>query len=878
MMNARAIRVLGLAAAVLFLGCEERVVAPADVARVELDPEVLTLRVGGTSRFQASIFDGQGNALRGRDVAWSIEDGSVGAVAEDGTVIGTAIGQTRVIARSGGQQGTATLRVTSNTVASVEVVPAEAAVEFGSTRAFDVVVRATDGTTIPDREATWSTQASSVATVDADGTVTGVGIGATTISANVDGVVGEATVAIVAPTLTGLSVQPSAVALQVGQQRQLTAVGRKDDGTDVPGLPVAWRSLDPDVATVDEAGLVTAVGKGEARIEAGFGRFVGAATVTVSPIPAAGIDVQPDAPAILVNDTLRLTATVRAADGTVLDRTPNWSSTEPSVASVSSTGLVRGLASGFSYVVAELDGARDSALVRVALRPIAAVVVLPSEITLSVGGTGQLTAQVISDDGTQQTREITWSSANPNIATVDGSGVVTARAAGVAVIRATAGGVTGTAVVNVDPPPITSIDVRPSTVELEIGGSASLTAVGIAENGTEVTGLGVSWRSSNTAVATVNSSGTVSAVAAGTAQIIASAQGVEGSATVTVRGPAGATSISIEGGNFSLATGASRQLSAVLREADGDVFSGSISWSTKSAAIATVSSSGLVRAVAPGETYIVATHQQLRDSVRVTVTASPIVSLVVRPSSLSLAAGATGTLSAVGIRQNGEEVTGLSVTWSTGNSAIATVSSSGVVTAQGAGTTQIQAAYQGLTGSASVTVAASSVPATIDISGSNFSLQVGQTRALSATVRNAAGDVIDADVAWSSSNGGVAGVADGTVTAVGAGTAYIVAVAGAARDSVQVTVTAPAGSVATVEVLPSSATIEKDKEIQLRATVRDAAGNELNRTVTWATNQNNIVNVSSSGRVKGKREGTAVVTATVDGVTGSATITVVDDD
>lgn len=680
--------------------------SPADVAVIELAPEVLSIPVGRSSRFEANLFDAQGNLLSGRSVQWSLEDGSVAALADDGTVIGTDIGQTRVIASAEGRQGTATLRVTSNTVATVEVVPADAAVEFGASREFSVVVRATDGTTLTDREPTWATGSEAIATVSEDGVVTGVGLGETTVVAEVDGVTGEAQVAIVAPALASLRVEPAALSVQVGQQQRVRAVGVKPDGSDVVGLPVAWRSANPDIGTVDAEGLVTATGEGETRIEAAFGGLVGSATLTATPIPAASIDVEPDAPTLLVRDTLRLSATVRGADGAVLDRVPAWSSSAPGSATVDAGGLVTGVDPGTAWIVAQLDGVRDSARVTVELRPVATVVVQPSESNIRVDETIQLSARVLADDGTVYHRDVAWSSADPDIATIDATGVVTGERTGTATIRARVDGVTGTAVVHVDPPPIVSLDVRPSSLELEPGETATLAAVGITAGGEEVSPGAVSWSSGDGAVATVSGAGTVTAVAQGTTRVTASAQGVSGSATVEVGPP-------------------------------------------------------------------------------------PIVSLRVEPPSVQLLSGQQRTLTAIGTTAGGDEVTDLDVDWRSSNILVAPVNGNGRVSAILPGTATITAEAQGVEGTATVSVSALTGATRIDIVGGGFSLAVGETRVVSARLRDADGDNFSGSISWTSTNGGVASVSsNGLVRAIAPGSEYIVANHEQLRDSVQVTVTA----------------------------------------------------------------------------------------
>ncbi|MDH3459351.1 MAG: Ig-like domain-containing protein, partial [Gemmatimonadota bacterium] len=142
-------------------------------------------------------------------------------------------------------------------------------------------------------------------------------------------------------------------------------------------------------------------------------------------------------------------------------------------------------------------------------------------------------------------RPVSWASSNTGVATVNGTGLVSGVAAGSATITATSEGQSGTAAVTVTatPVPVASVDVTPATASVAQGSTVQLTATPRDAAGNVLTGRPVSWASGNTGVASVNGSGLVSGIAAGSATITATSEGQSGTAalTVTVAPPAGLT-------------------------------------------------------------------------------------------------------------------------------------------------------------------------------------------------------------------------------------------------------------------------------------------------------------------------------------------------
>jgi hypothetical protein len=154
---------------------------------------------------------------------------------------------------------------------------------------------------------------------------------------------------------------------------------------------------------------------------------------------------------------------------------------------------------------------------------------------LVVGTSAQLQARTLdASGGVLNGRTVTWTSATPAVATVSGTGLVTAVAPGETQVTATSEGRSAQLAITVIPPPVASVEVTPGAVELEAGATATLTAVLRDAAGNVLTGRQITWASSATGVATVDAAGVLTAVAPGAAIITASSEDRTGGANVEV--------------------------------------------------------------------------------------------------------------------------------------------------------------------------------------------------------------------------------------------------------------------------------------------------------------------------------------------------------
>ncbi|MEO7102203.1 MAG: Ig-like domain-containing protein, partial [Gemmatimonadaceae bacterium] len=390
-----------------------------------------------------------------------------------------------------------------------------------------------------------------------------------------------------AGTAASIAITPSAPpAVAVGSQFALQAEVHDVAGQIVPGATVFWSSLDSTVATVTTTGVVTGKALGSTQIAASAGGQSAVVPVAVVPVALASIAILPAQANVTVGTTVALQAIAYDATGQVLTgRSVVWATSAPQIATVDGSGTVTGVSAGTATITGASEGKTASASVIVTLSPVASVAVTPGSATLVAGRTVSLTAVATDANGNVLSgRALVWSSANPSIATVSALGLVTAVAAGSTTINATSEGKAGTAQIVVTPPPVASVTLAPSSLNLEVGTASPLSATLRDSSGTSLSGRTITWTTSTPTVATVSTSGTVTAVAAGTAVIAATSEGKSGTATVTVTVPPptiAAASVRVTPATVSLRNNQTRSLTAEVLDSRGNTLSGrAITWSS----------------------------------------------------------------------------------------------------------------------------------------------------------------------------------------------------------------------------------------------------------------------------------------------------------
>jgi uncharacterized protein YjdB len=517
--------------------------------------------------------------------------------------------------------------------------------------------------------------------------------------------------------LTSIDVTAASMTLTIGATQQATATGHYSDGSTQDLTAVAgWSSQSLIVASVSGAGLITAKTAGTSVITASSGTVSGSMTVTVTAATLKSIAVTPANPTVTKGATQQFTATGTFSDNSTQNLTNSvaWTSGTPAVATITASGLATAVGAGSSMIKATSGAVSGSTLLTVTGPTLSSIAVTPANPSIAKGTNQQFTATgTFSDNSTQNlTSSVTWSSQTTGVATITSAGLAKGVGVGTSKIQATSGAVTGSTVLNISAATLTSISVTPANPTITTGATQQFTATGTFSDASmqNITGS-VTWTSLKTAVATISGSGLASGVSAGSSTIQAASGSVTGTTTLTVNAIAPTlSSIAVTPANPSIPNSATQQFTATGTYSDASTknITSTVTWSSLSTGVATISSTGLAAAVGTGSSTIQAALGAVNGStvLTVTVSTSTLQVLVVSPQNpLITDAGTTQAFTATGHYSDGttQNLTN-TATWTSSNSSVATVNSSGSATSvslpagQLAGYTSIAASLNGISG------------------------------------------------------------------------------------------------------------------------------------------------------------------------------------
>ena len=826
------------------------------VQAIDLSPNVLVITPTTTgASFKVVVTpEDAGNQV----LSWSSSDESICSVDKDGKLYPKSKGTctiTGVTTDGTNLTATATLRVAAQAT-SVTINKEEASLTSGKTLTLKATVTTADGEKYNDVE--WTSGDTNIATVDKNGVVTAKYPGKVVIKATaLDGTYQGATcIVTVLQGATGVEI-PETETVGVGESVKLTAQVFPEYASN---QEVIWTSSDDSIAYVDDKGVVVGKREGVAIITCTTvdGGFSDTCKVSVV-ISAQNVTLNKTSVKIEAGYNYQLVATVTPANTT--NKTVVWSSSDETVAKVNSNGLVSVLAGGTCVITATtVSGVSASCTLTVIEYP-SGVEVDSNVRNMYVGQVATLTATVLPLTATN--RDVTWSTSNDKIVSVNAKGVITALSRGTAIITAKTkvGGYTATCAVTVgDKVSVTGLIIDSASLDMIKGDSYTILATIEPSNASEKT---INWSSSNTSVATVSDTGVVVAVGTGDAVITAVTRdgSYQKQCKVSVTQPV--TGISVTFDTIKLAKGKSKTLKANIEPADAT--NKKLIWESSDETVATVTSSGVIRAKAPGYATILVTTEDGGYSASCNVNVYTAVTGVSIPAeTVNIPKGEKRILTATiepADAQNQE------LTWTSSNTDVAKIDSvTGQITGRAIGTAKITVTTADGGFSDSCIVEVVQLATGVTLSFSSVALDAGKTKTITAAVTPSSATL--KSVTWSSSNTAVAKVSStGKITAVAAGTATITATSkdGAASATCKVTVKQPATKV----ILKSTSGTDMTK-----TTMKIAVGssktvvatlkpdNVTNSEVKFATSNKSIATVSEKGVVKGLKAGTVTITVT----------------
>lgn len=624
------------------------------------------------------------------------------------------------------------------------------------------------------------------------------------------------------------------------------------------------------VATVDpDSGLVTFLKPGHASItattegrdETGT-RLTDTITLNITnPVVDVSLSYT-ELSGLRVGDIRGITATITPSDAS--NRNVTWSSTDPSVATVSTTGVtpdlttnITAVAPGSCTIICETeDGEKRAFCVVTVIQPVTSITLSETTMTVVKGTYFWLNATVLPENATN--KEVNWVSSNTEICTVGSDGQCVAVAAGKCTIKAVSldNGTTAYCEVIVTEP-VTGILLNTYNENMIAGNKLMLLPTILP---VEATNKNVTYVSSDPSIATVDENGIVTAVAGGSCSIKVTTEERQLSAVCNITVKEYVSSITLNKTQTYVNYGGTAQLTATVgKETATDK---SVTWSSNNPSVVSVDQAGVIRGNNYGTAVISVVANDGGGAVGTcTVTViKPVTEIGLDRKKVTITVGETVYITPTVYPA---DATVQGVTWSSTDNNIATVDFDGQVTGMSVGKCEVIATStdgNNIRSSCIVTVVPVVTASGIKVNSDDLVMLTGKTRTLKARLTpNNSTEGIN----WVSSDTSVVVVdGNGKITTVGPGVAEVTAYS-------SVTGTEDSCKISVIQMNTTSITLEQYDTHNLFV---DYAPD---KTISWRTSNNRIATISQNGVVTARKAGTCTIYATIEGKTVSCTVTVV---
>lgn len=870
------------------------------------------LRVGVNSTLRLTAEVTPDNASN-KSVVWVSDDSTVAAVSADGVVTGRTAGKTNITAKiKFGEETifeTREIKVAAVDPQSLELSHKEVELKLNSTMPVTATVKPANAS---DKSVRWESSDPSVVAVYG-GILYGLSLSEksveiTAISNANEEIMSTCLVKVTFQNPTGVTVSPSVLRMGEGETKKLSAAVMPNTASD---KSLEWESSDETVVTVNEDGVITAVpgaaSEGEAtatitartKVEGKEGKC----TVTVhKEIVPKSVSVSPQEKELNVKSSFTLdeedsfTLEAEVSPATATNKAVRWSSSDTSVATVSSDGVVTGIGEGNAIISATTKSGSLRDFCKVTVKVIEAEEITiyfgndkgtddgVTDIKLRVGKPYEFTAGITPGNTTY--RDISWSNSNAKVAGISDQGIFTPKEAGKTTITAAASnGVFATCNILVmsDAEPPTKVSIKGSSTIL-LGRKANLTA---SVSPAECTNKEVKWTSSDENIATVDETGEVEAHALGKVTITATTEVrgkkdkiIKSDKKITVK-PVTPSSLKVMPSAVEISKDETKLL--IVDILPNDITKQSLVWKVDKGNIEVekveAGADGKIVASVKGKakgadkvTFTVTSEEEKKTkksaTCKITVVADPESLKIEQKKDFDekgLKIGKNYPLKAV---ITPEEAADRVVTWSSSDTSVAEVSKKGVITAKGSGdaviTAMVRTAADSSAGEATYEISVEPTPPKSIKLPKTLKIGKGELKTLTAKI---APDNTTKTLIWSSDypevvkvsgNGIVEGLALGRATI----TAYSAVDNKIAGECEVTVVDIPPGSVKITPDLVKN--VYPGEEVQLTAVVSPSGCS--NKEVNWVSTDERVAKVDNDGLVELLNPGEVTIKATTKAV------------
>ena len=647
---------------------------------------ILDTSTNSTEQLIASIFPASSNVNNG--LIWSAEqkDGKDIVTVEGGFVTAKSNGETIVTATTtNGKTATCKVKV-QTTPKTITLNHTEATIDLSGTKTLELKATISPSTANINTGVSWKSSNPEVAKVSSTGVITGVANGTTTITATTGN--GKTTTCkitvVTTPTSVTLNKTGAKIDLSASVKTiQLSATINPKTANTQNGL--TWTSSNTKVATVNSSGVVTGVANGTTTItvKTTNGKVATCSITVYTSITKLSITVPNSKMEVGTQMQLKANITpTTTTEGIV------WVSSNTNVATIDQNGLVTGKSNGKTIITLKSASGAVSVTTEITVQTSPNGVTLnKSEVSLNLSGTKtvQLSASVTPATANANLG-LTWTSSNPNVATVSTSGLVTGVANGTTTITVkTQTNKTATCKVVVQTSPV-SVSLNVTSITLDMNGTRAYQLRATINPNSANINTGLSWKSANTGIATVDGNGYVTAISNGTTTItVTTGNGKTATCKVTVQTSPSGVWINQTSVVLDLSHTSSTTLYASAQPSSSNV-NNQLTWSSSNSGIVSVDGNGKITGKSNGTATITARTANGKTATCTVTVCTSITSISINPAYIDFSS--VGQTSQISVTKNPSTTTE-SLVWTSSNNNVATVNSSGLVTAKGAGTATI---------------------------------------------------------------------------------------------------------------------------------------------------------------------------------------------
>jgi hypothetical protein len=831
-------------------------------ATLSITPPTATIDILGSQRFRATMADASGHSTPVRPI-WRVVGGS-GTIAPDGTFTARTLGSDVVMATYADLSAGAQLTVIPGAVAEIQVTPSQATLVSGTTQQFHA--EAFNAYQYPlEITPTWSVS-NSIGTIDSAGlfTATKAGEGEVVVTAN--GKSSRARVQVSAGELASIAVAPERVVLAAGEELQLQAQGRDAAGNPVPIEPI-WALAENLGELEATTGVLRArhAGQGHIRVEAGPRPVVAEIPLEVTPAALDRIEVQPHTLTISAGEEFTFTATGYDAFDNAIVVTPVWELTAD-LGTLTPEGTLKAQRAGAAMVRATVEQLTGQASVIIKPGPLASLSLDPAgPLVLSAGESVSLAVTGHDAFGNLVAVTPTWSQSEPSGSLSD-EGTFRAEKVGTTEVTAHSDGLRASVQISITPGKLARIALTPPAPTILAGETLAFQATGLDAYHNEVP-IQPTWRVTDD-IGEITAAGQFKALQAVSGQVVATAEGISGSAQVTVQ-PGPLTLLKVSPERLSLTAGDTAEISVVGYDAFGNPVPAEPVWHIP-AGMGAVRGTGVFTAQKAGAGRIVVVVGHLAAVIDLQVRRGEVASLRVSPSPSRVASGTQQQFTVEGFDRGGNQVP-VEVTWEVQGNIGSIDAATGLFTATTAEAGRIIASAGSLAASAEVLVEPGEVTR-LHLMPESASLTAGEQLTLQSEAFDAAGNRSPQTPTWSVTDDMGTVSEEGVFQARRAGTGQIIGRIGTVQQAVAIEI--KPGPLATITLTPATLTMKAGDQQNFSASGTDAYGNSVPVESTWSL-QGGIGTIDpTQGTLAARTAGSGTVVAVMGQVAGLAAVTV----